>query len=48
MGWLSRKPIDTFQEEAFGQGGPRLQRALGTFQLVAFGVGCTVGAGTSH
>lgn len=45
MGWLSRKPIDTFQEEAFGSAGPRLRRTLSTIQLVAFGVGCTVGAG---
>jgi APA family basic amino acid/polyamine antiporter len=45
MGLFSRKPIDTFQEEAFGGTGPRLRRTLSTLQLVAFGVGCTVGAG---
>lgn len=45
MGLWSRKPIDTFREEAFGSSGPRLRRTLSTLQLVAFGVACTVGAG---
>jgi APA family basic amino acid/polyamine antiporter len=45
MGLLSRKPIETFHQEAFGSSGPRLRRTLSTLQLVAFGVGCTVGAG---
>lgn len=45
MGLWSRKPIEAFREEAFGSTGPRLRRTLSTIQLVAFGVGCTVGAG---
>jgi APA family basic amino acid/polyamine antiporter len=45
MGMWSRKSIETFQQEAFGNTGPRLRRSLSTLQLVAFGVACTVGAG---
>jgi APA family basic amino acid/polyamine antiporter len=41
----ARKSVDAFEAEALGEGGPRLHRTLGTVDLIAFGVGCTVGAG---
>ena len=44
-GIWARKSVDAFAAEAGGAAGPRLKRTLGTVDLVAFGVGCTVGAG---
>lgn len=44
-GRLRRKPVDALTLEAQGESGPRLRRTLGVVDLVAFGVGCTVGAG---
>ncbi len=44
-GLWARKSVDTLNTEAHGTTGPRLNRTLGVVDLVAFGVGCTVGAG---
>src|SRR5689334_12229410 len=45
LGVFARKPMEAFTAEAHGSSGPRLQRTLGVIDLIAFGVGCTVGAG---
>lgn len=44
-GIWARKSVEAYAAEAEGAAGPRLQRTLGVVDLVAFGVGCTVGAG---
>jgi len=44
-GMWARKSVDTLAAEAHGTSGPRLHRTLGVVDLIAFGVGCTVGAG---
>ena len=45
MSIWARKSVETYAAEAVGAAGPRLHRTLGVVDLVAFGVGCTVGAG---
>jgi len=44
-GIWARKSVENYAAEALGTMGPRLHRTLGAVDLIAFGVGCTVGAG---